>query len=136
MVDDAETLLSPLLTILGMVFGAYTDYEEDEEEDALDGTVGTGGPERPAVGVCALILSQVLVPVFFITLRPTINLLASALTVSLIVSLYELIQFSLGLRFNILWILAGVAFCTFTMIIKGAVAIMQNYFLIVFTGDD
>lgn len=134
--DDAETLLSPLLTILGMIFGAYTDYEEDEEEDATDGTVGLDGPRRPAAAVCLLILSQVFIPVFFITLRPTINLLASALTVSLIVSLYELIQFSLGVKFNAVWIFVGVGFCTLTMLVKGAVAIMQNYFLIVFTGDD
>jgi hypothetical protein len=51
LVDDDEPLLSPILTIMTIVSGAYIDSEEEEEEDALDGIVDTEEERlyRPAI---------------------------------------------------------------------------------------
>ena len=133
--DEDEPLVSPLLTVITVISGCVFDRQGAEIADRFDALFGYQDTAHIKTQKrLHRIFYRLLVPGFFILLRPSVNLLATSLTIDELLVLYEFAFETCLPEMTVIPVFGGILFGIFAMALKGAVSIVQVYFMAVFTS--
>lgn len=133
--DEDEPLVSPLLTTITIISGCVFDRQSAETADKLNALFRCPNTITAKIQKkLHRIFYRLLIPGFFILLRPSVNLLATSLTIDELLIFYEFAFETCLPDMTIIPVFMGVVFGILVMALKGAVTIMQVYFMAVFTA--